>query len=57
MFALYAIVAIMQSVVIRVHLLTLGATRDTAQKMGVPYVDVRTTTLAAIPFYRMYYLG
>ena len=47
----------MQLIVNRLYLLTLGATRDTAQKMGVPYVDVRTATLAAIPFYRMYYLG
>ena len=33
------------------------ATKDIAHKMGVPYVDVRTETLAAIPFYRQYYLG
>lgn len=27
------------------------------RRMGVPYINIRAPTLAAIPIYRMYYLG
>jgi hypothetical protein len=34
-----------------------SATKDTALKFNVPYVDIRSATLAAIPVYRLCYLG
>lgn len=34
-----------------------SATKDTALRLNVPYVDIRTPTLAAIPMYRLCYLG
>jgi hypothetical protein len=34
-----------------------AATKAAAESLSVPYVDIRSATLAAIPFYRQYYLG
>lgn len=34
-----------------------AATKETALRLKVPYVDIRTPTLAAIPIYRLCYLG
>lgn len=34
-----------------------AATKAAAESSSIPYVDIRSATLAAIPFYRQYYLG
>jgi hypothetical protein len=35
----------------------IAATKAAAESTSVPYIDIHSATLAAIPFYRQYYLG